>query len=134
MVLLAYLSLVSCRSPQQVIQIVESNTHDTIVMVDVKFDSIYNTDSVYEYVYIKGDTIIRDKLKYVVKYKYSTKHDSIYVNKTDTIVQPVMVEKNLTKWQELKLKCGDYLMAFSILAFLALFVLLLYKLRGKLSS
>ncbi len=67
-----------------------------------------NTESVVDsivdnhYVYIKGDTVIdwRDR----VKWKDREVHDSIYINKTDTIrvpypVEKVKVEKQLAWWQ-----------------------------------
>ena len=130
MVLLAYISLAGCKSTSPVVRVVENNTHDTIVLHDTKHDSIFHTDSVYEYFFVKGDTVFHDKLKYVVKYKYSTKHDSIYIAKTDTIERPVYIEKQLTKWQALKLKFGGFLASISAVSLLLLLMVGLYILRN----
>ena len=131
MVLLACVSLSACKSAMQSVQIVEKNTHDTIVVFETKRDSVFNTDSVCEYVYIKGDTVIHEKLKYKTKYKYSIKHDSIYINKIDTIERPVYVERELSRWQKIKLKYWWPASIFGVLSMLILLLVTIYCARKK---
>lgn len=71
-----------------------------------KINTEYIVDSVTDtrFVFVKGDTVIdyRDR----VKWRDREVHDSIYINKTDTIRVPYPVEKKLTKWQQAKMDFG----------------------------
>lgn len=87
----------------------------------------YVTDSVTDtrFVFIKGDTVIdyRDR----VKWREREVHDSIYINKTDTISVPYPVDRELTRWEKVKMDfggaamwgLGGALIAIGILAWLA---------------
>ncbi len=87
----------------------------------------YVVDSVVDnhYVYIKGDTVIdwRDR----VKWRDREVHDSIYINKTDTIRVPYPVERKLSRWEQTKMDLGGFafwalgisLAAVGILAWIA---------------
>ena len=96
----------------------EYKTRDSI-----RFDSIYQRDSIY--MLIKGDTVYQYKYKYL--YRYLT------INKTDTVIQadsvqvPYPVEKKLTRWQAMKVELGGW--AFGIIIGFLLFIVgwLLYK-------
>lgn len=88
---------------------VEYRTRDSI-----KYDSIYKRDSVH--VFVKGDTVIVYKDRYLYKYKFINRTDTVLV--TDTIKEPYPVEKQLTKWQSLKIKLGDYMLILIIVAVL----------------
>lgn len=69
-----------------------------------KWDSIYLHDSTY--IYKVGDTVsvyvYRDKFKY--KYLDRIKIDTLI--KTDSIRVPYPVERNLTKWDRVKMEAG----------------------------
>lgn len=107
------MSLAGCSSSRYVpVETVrtEYKTRDSI-----RFDSIYQRDSIY--MLLKGDTVYQYKYKYL--YRYLT------INKTDTVIQtdsvqvPYPVEKKLTRWQSMKIELGGW--TFGILiAFLLL--------------
>lgn len=92
----------SCRSikyvPVETVR-TEYKTRDSI-----RFDSIYQRDSVF--LYHRGDTVYQYKYKYL--YRYLT------INKTDTLIKmasihvPYPVEKQLTRWQSMKLELGGW--------------------------
>ncbi len=90
----------------------EYKTRDSI-----RFDSIYQRDSIY--MLVKGDTVYQYKYKYF--YRYLT------INKTDTVIQadsvqvPYPVEKKLTKWQAMKVELGGW--AFGIIIAFALYTI-----------
>ena len=90
----------------------EYKTRDSI-----RFDSIYQRDSIY--MLVKGDTVYQYKYKYL--YRYLT------INKTDTVIQadsvqvPYPVEKKLTKWQAMKVELGGW--AFGIIIAFALYTI-----------
>ena len=115
----------SCRSPQYVP--VESVKHDSIYISKILHDSIYQRDSIY--VDRKGDTVLIYKDRYL--YKYKNLIDTLYVSRTDSIQVPYPVEKQLTRWQSMKLELGGW--AFGIIIVFALIIigLLVYRIRRK---
>jgi len=89
----------SCRTQYIPIESVktEYNVRDSI-----RYDSIYQHDSVY--LTVKGDT--------VYQYQYVNKTDTLI--KTDSIQVPYPVEKQLAKWQQFKLDLGGIAMLIII--------------------
>lgn len=89
----------------------------------IKRDSIMKHDSVY--VSVKGDTVTVEKWSVLYRDRWREKavHDTII--KTDSIRVPYPVEKKLTRWQQLKVDLGEY-----VLVLLAV-LMALYLLRKK---
>ena len=116
--------LFSCRSVKYVP--VETVKHDSIYLSQMLKDSIYVKDSV---LIIKGDTLVEYRYKYIYQYKDRT--DTLYVTKTDSIHVPYPVEKELTRWQQMKLELGGW--AFGIILTAALIIVgwLVYNSRKK---
>lgn len=93
----------------------------------VKMDSIYNTiyqkETVYKQDSIiikeKGDTVTIEKVRYLFMDKEV--HDTLYIERTDTITNVVEVERGLTTWQRLKLDMGGMLIG-GVLIMLIFFV------------
>lgn len=114
--------LCSCRT--QYVTVPEYHT-EYISKTDtfIKRDSIMKHDSVY--VSIKGDTVTVEKWSVLYRDRWREKafHDTII--KTDSIRVPYPVEKKLTRWQQLKVDLGEYVMV--LLAML----MALYLLRKK---
>lgn len=115
----------SCRSPQYVP--VESVKHDSIYISKILHDSIYQRDSIY--VDRKGDTVLIYKDRYL--YKYKNLIDTLYVSRTDSIQVPYPVEKQLTKWQSMKLELGGWAFGIIIAFALIIIVWLVYRIRRK---
>lgn len=119
-VLLCAVLFASCKTVEYVpVETVKVEYKDNI-------REIHTTDSVTDtrFVYIKGDTVLdyRDR----VKWKEKIVHDSIYIERTDTIRIPYPVEKQLTKWQQAKMDFGG--MALGIMcAMLCIAVVWLIK-------
>lgn len=65
-------------------------------------DSIYVLDSVF--VLERGDTIVKEKVKYI--YKDKTRTDTLYIEKRDTVRVPVPIERNLSRWEEVHIALG----------------------------
>lgn len=91
----------------------------------IKRDSVWVHDSVS--VWMKGDTVFKDKVR--------TEHEDhyIYTNKTDTVMKtdsvrvPFPVEKKLGKWEQIKV---DYFVTICcVLAIILLSLLWLIKRR-----
>lgn len=115
----------SCRSikyvPVETVR-TEYKTRDSI-----RFDSIYQRDSVL--LLVKGDTVYKEKYKYLYKYQYLNRTDTVI--KVDSVQVPYPVEKRLTRWQSIKMELGGW--AFGIIIVFALIIAgwLVYRLRKK---
>lgn len=123
--LLLIFALWSCRSVKYVP--IDTIKTDSIYINQVQRDSIYRLDSIY--IRDKGDTVWVEKYKYLFVDKL--RHDTLYLNRTDSIRVPYPVEKELTRWQQMKLELGGW--AFGIIIAFALIIIgwLVYKSRKK---
>lgn len=113
MLLMSGVWLSSCRTQYVPVETVrtEYKTRDSI-----RFDSIYNRDSIY--VLIKGDTVYQYKYKYLYKYQYLNRTDTVI--RIDSIQVPYPVEKQLSRWQSLKMELGGW--AFGIILLLVIVI------------
>lgn len=118
-------ALWSCRSVKYVP--VETVRTDSIYINQVQRDSIYQHDSIY--IREKGDTVWMEKYKYI--YRDKIVRDTMYFNQTDTIREPYPVEKELSRWQQMKLELGGWAFGIIITAALIIIGWLLYKSRKK---
>lgn len=100
----------------------EYKTRDSI-----RYDSIYQRDSIY--MQLKGDSVYLYKYKYLYRYLTINKTDTVL--KTDSIQVPYPIEKELTRWQEIKIELGGW--AFGIIISFGLIIVgwLVYKWRNK---
>ena len=104
----------SCRTQYIPVESVrtEYKTRDSI-----RFDSIYQRDSVY--MLVKGDTVYQYRYKYLYRYLTTNRTDTIL--KTDSINVPYPVEKRLNRWQSIKMELGGW--AFGIIILFALIII-----------
>lgn len=124
-ILMSGIWFTSCRSVQYIpVETVrtEYKTRDSI-----RFDSIYQRDSIY--LLQRGDTIYQYKYKYLYRYLTINKTDTVI--KTDSVQVPYPVEKKLNRWQSMKMELGG--LAFGILIVFILIIVgwLVYRLRNK---
>lgn len=104
---------------------VPTMVHDTLRVSELRTDSIRIQDSII--LDRAGDTVIREVYRY--RDRYTVRHDSIYLSRTDTvtIVQVREVEKNLKAKERMYLSLGKGLWWF-----LVVFVLyIVYRLTRK---
>lgn len=123
--LMSGICFTSCRSikyvPVETVR-TEYKTRDSI-----RFDSIYQRDSVL--LLVKGDTVYKEKYKYLYKYQYLNKTDTVI--KVDSIQIPYPVEKELSRWQSIKMELGGW--AFGVIVVMVLVIVgwLRYRWRKK---
>ena len=96
----------------------EYKTRDSI-----RHDSIYQRDSVFYMV--KGDTVYKYKEKYLYKYLFLNKTDTVL--KVDSVQVPYPVEKKLTRWENAKIKVGGWAISFILAFVLTVAVWLVYR-------
>ena len=88
-------------------------------------DSIFVKDSIY--MWMQGDTIYKEKFSVIYKDKWRDRYLCDTVIKTDSVRVPYPVEKQLTKWQQIKLDIGEWVMVALTLALIALVVIIVRK-------
>lgn len=114
--LMLAICLTSCRSIKSVpVETVktEYKTRDSI-----RFDSIYEHDSIF--LLVKGDTVYKEKYRY--KYRYLTINKTDTVMLTDSVQIPYPVEKQLTRWQQMKIELGGW--AVGVIVILSIVLML----------
>ena len=112
--LILAICFVSCRTQYIPVESVrtEYKTRDSI-----RFDSIYQRDSVY--MLVKDDTIYQYRYKYLYRYLTTNRTDTIL--KHDSIPIPSPVEKQLSRWQTIKMELGGW--AFGIIILFTLIII-----------
>lgn len=112
------LCLCACKTQTKVVQ-VPTYLHDTttVYRYQVRHDTLhsYTRDSVY--MYVKGDTVYHNAVRYIDNSRVVYRCDTVHSNKV--VERPVVVtktqvkevEKQLTKWQRTKMKLGGWLLA-----------------------
>lgn len=98
--MLTLLSLAGC-SPVRYVPI-ETVRTEYRMRDSVRHDSIHVIDSVT--MMQKGDTVYKEKYKYMYKYLFLNRTDTVISR--DTVQVPYPVEKELTRWQSVKIEFG----------------------------
>lgn len=70
--------------------------------------------------YLKGDTVFIEKYRDRWRTKYKTEKDTIFVQKTDTLLIEKKIEKELTAFQKAKIDAFWWLILFSALCVFAI--------------
>lgn len=122
MFLMSGIWFASCRTQYVPVETVrtEYKTRDSI-----RFDSIYNQDSIY--VFVKGDTVYQYRYKYLYKYQYINRADTVI--KTDSVQVPYPVEKRLNRWQSIKMELGGWAFGLIIAFVLIMIGRIVFKLK-----
>ncbi len=125
MFLMSGIWFVSCRSVQYVP--VENIRTEYKTRDSIRVDSIYNQDSIY--VFVKGDTVYQYRYKYLYKYQYINRADTVI--KTDSVQVPYPIEKQLSRWQSIKMELGGWAFGLVIAFVLIIIVWLVYRTKIK---
>lgn len=124
MFLMSGIWFASCRTQYVPVETVrtEYKTRDSI-----RIDSIYQQDSMY--VLVKGDTIYQYKYKYLYKYQYLNRTDTVI--KVDSVQVPYPVEKQLSRWQSIKMELGGWAFGLVIAFVLIIIGRIVYRYKNK---
>ena len=120
--------LSGCRSIRYVT--VPEYHYETITKTDTftQKDSIFCHDSVF--MFRNGDTITISKIKYVYKDRWRDRVRIDSILKVDSVRVPYPVEKQLTKWQKMKMDFGGITFG-GVLALIALCIGLIILKRRR---
>lgn len=119
--------LTGCKSVQYVP--VETVRTDSVYVDRYQHDSIYLRDSVYVNRWTDGDTVYQDKIVYKYVYRDKVKYDTVSVLRSDTVRVPYPVERRLTKWEQVRLNVGGWVIALVVITILVVVGWAIYKIR-----
>ena len=123
--ILAGLSLWGCK-PYKVAQR-ETVIKDSLYIVQRMIDRVLIRDSVFErHVH---DTIYRYRERETVR--YLSLRDTLYIERRDSVSVPYPVERQLTKWEAVRMRLGDILLAVFIAGLLYVVVWLIKRRRKR---
>lgn len=108
---------------------------DTLIVTNHQKDSVWLHDSIYLHEWMKGDTVMVDRVVYHTKYQERLRTDTVYQHKTDTVAKPYPVEvkeeKELTWWQKTRIHAGEALLVLLALAVAVGIIKLVGIIKGK---
>ncbi|WP_342989491.1 MULTISPECIES: hypothetical protein [Bacteroides] len=124
MFLMSGIWFTSCRIQYVPVETVrtEYKTRDSI-----RIDSIYQRDSTYTLV--KGDTTYQYRYKYLYKYQYLNRTDTVI--RVDSVQVPYPVEKQLNRWQSIKMELGGWAFGIIILFILIIIGRIVFRLKNN---
>ena len=122
------ISLLSgCKSVQYVP--VETVRTDSVYIDRYQHDSIYQRDSVFVNRWTAGDTVYQDKVVWKYVYRDKVKYDTVAILRSDTVRMPYPVERRLTKWEQVRLNVGGWVIALVVITILVVVGWAIYKIR-----
>lgn len=127
MAMVACFTLTGCYAVRYVP--VESVLHDSIYISRVERDSIHVHDSIYMEVLSKADTVYQTKYVQKVVYRDALRTDTMIMERVDTIRLPYPVERQLSKWEKIKLDFGG--MSLGVIGIFVLSAMVIWFLRRK---
>lgn len=119
--------LTGCKSVQFVP--VETVKTDSFYIDRFQRDSIYQRDSVFVNRWTAGDTVYQDKVVWKYVYRDKVKYDTVAILRSDTVRVPFPVDRELSKWEQVKLDVGGWTICAFIIIILLVVFFTVYKLR-----
>lgn len=119
--------LTGCKSVQYVP--LETVRTDSLYIDRFQHDSIYQRDSVFVNRWTAGDTVYQDKVVWKYVYRDKVKYDTVAILRSDTVRVPYPVERRLTKWEQVGLNVGGWVIALVVITILVVVGWAIYKIR-----
>lgn len=126
---LVVLCLCACKTVKYVP--VETVRTDTVYQSKIEKDSIHVRDSVYLHEWIKGDTVYIEKTKWHTAIQERLRTDTIYRSRVDSLRIPYLVEREISRWEQVKMDYGAVAIGVSIAAVIGLIIAIILWLRRK---
>lgn len=119
--------LTGCKSVQYVP--VETVRTDSVYVDHYLRDSIYQRDSVFINRWTAGDTVYQDKVVWKYVYRDKVKYDTVAILRSDTVRVPFQVDRELSKWEQIRLDVGGWAIGVVIITILIVIGCMVYKLK-----
>lgn len=116
------IAMLLCGCTRTVYEPVETVRTEKDVVTRWLTDTVVQNDT--HFIFVKGDTVIdwRDRWRECIK----EVHDTVYVERTDSVPVPYPVERKLTKWEQTKMDFGGFAIG-AIIAVVCIAVIWLIK-------
>lgn len=108
---------------------VETVRTDSVYVDRYLRDSIYQRDSVFINRWTAGDTVYQDKIVYKYIYRDKVKYDTVAILRSDTVRIPFPVDRELSKWEQIRLDVGGWAIGVVIITILIVIGCMVYKLK-----
>lgn len=108
---------------------VETVRTDSVYVDRYLRDSIYQRDSVFINRWTAGDTIYQDKVVWKYVYRDKVKYDTVAILRSDTVRIPFPVDRELSKWEQIRLDVGGWAIGVVIITILIVIGCMVYKLK-----
>lgn len=102
---------------------------DSVYVDRYQRDSIYLQDSVFVNRWTAGDTVYQDKVIWKYVYRDKVVNDTVAILSSDTVRVPYPVERRLTKWEQVRLNVGGWVIALVVITILVVVGWAIYKIR-----
>lgn len=119
--------LTGCKSVKYIP--VETVRTDSVYVDRYLRDSIYQRDSVFINRWTAGDTVYQDKIVYKYIYRDKVKYDTVAILRSDTVRVPFSVDRELSKWEQIRLDVGGWAIGVVIITILIVISCMVYKLK-----
>lgn len=119
--------LTGCKSTKYIP--IETVRTDSVYIDRFQRDSIYQRDSIFVNRWTAGDTVYQDKIVWKYVYRDKVKYDTVSVLRSDTVRVPYPVERRLTKWEQVRLNVGGWVIALVVITILVVIGWAIYKIR-----
>lgn len=115
LVLTILIVLTGCKTIEYVPIETVTTKVDSIYINKVQVDSIFERDSIYINQYTYGDTVYRDKIKYIYRYRDKLRIDTLHHWHVDSVLveqtRIIEVDKPPSKWQSFLHNLGIFALA-----------------------
>ena len=130
LVLATLIVLTGCKTIEYVPVETVTTKVDSIYINKVQVDSIFERDSIYINQYTYGDTVYRDKIKYIYRYRDKLRIDTLHHWHVDSVLveqtRIIEVDKPQSKWQSFLHYLGIFALA-TIVVLLVISILWLIR-------
>ena len=108
---------------------VETVRTDSVYVDRYLRDSIYQRDSVFINRWTAEDTVYQDKVVWKYVYRDKVKYDTVAILRSDTVRIPFPVDRDLSKWEQIRLDVGGWAIGVVIITILIVIGCMVYKLK-----
>ena len=127
------LLLTGCKTIEYVPVETVTTKVDSIYINKMQVDSIFERDSIYINQYTYGDTVYRDKIKYIYRYRDKLRIDTLHHWHVDSVLveqtRVIEVDKPPTKWQSFLHYLGIFALATIVVLLVIGILWLIRKIR-----
>ena len=127
------LLLTGCKTIEYVPVETVTTKVDSIYINKVQVDSIFERDSIYINQYTYGDTVYRDKIKYIYRYRDKLRIDTLHHWHVDSVLveqtRIIEVDKPPSKWESFLHYLGIFALATIVVLLVIGILWLIRKIR-----